>query len=69
MFKMVMTLSSWIFALAPSGKQVGKAAKVIARESAQLAASNPDFWNSIPFWAWILAGMLIIIGIIYWILN
>lgn len=61
--------SFWMFA--PSGKQAEelyKAAKEIARHAddvGRLVSKNPEFWESIPTWAWIIIGIIVVIIVIY----
>lgn len=68
MFKLIFGAQSLYWVLAPNGKQIGKVAKEVAKHAddvVRVASKNPGFWESIPIWAWIIIGIIVVIIVIY----
>ena len=65
------------YALAPSGQQLGKAAKAakglikeapkFADDVVRVATKNKGFFASIPVWVWVIVGIVVVAGVIYYI--
>ena len=72
-----LSLSDVLFwAATPSGSQVGRIAKGVAKEAPKYAddvvrvvAKNTGFFESIPIWVWVVIGIVIVSIIIYWIFE
>lgn len=63
------------YALAPSGRQleeIGKAAKKVVPyvdDVARAAVQNKSFLASIPVWVWVIIGIVVIAGAIYYFVE
>lgn len=72
MYNLVYTIESLYWLFAPGGGQVGKALKGIAKEApkyaddvARAVAKNPNFFQSIPTWVWVVLGILVVAIVVY----
>lgn len=67
--------ASQFYALAPSGRQLEEIAKVAKKavpyvdDAARVAVQNKSFFASIPVWVWVIIGIVVIAGAIYYFVK
>lgn len=63
------------YALAPSGHQLEEVAKVAKKvvpyvdDAARAAVQNKSFLASIPVWVWVIVGIVVVAGAIYYFVE
>lgn len=73
--QMISYVESLYWILAPNGRQLEQAAKAgkqllkeapkFADDVARAVSKNPDFFQSIPTWLWVVLGIVVIGVVIY----
>ena len=67
--------ASQFYALAPSGRQLEEIAKAAKKavpyvdDVARVAVKNKGFFASIPGWVWVIIGIVVIVGVIYYFVE